>query len=51
MVVSIPIDVTSDPNDAELAKLEEKGTKGRYVSVEQLSVTVDGKTEWRYVFK
>ena len=49
-VVSLPIDLTSDPNDADLAKLEEKGIKGRYCSVERLSEIEDGKVEWRCVF-
>ena len=48
--VSIPIDL-SGPEDVELAKLEEKGVKGLYASVEQLTELEDGKTEWRYVFK
>ncbi|KAG7447996.1 uncharacterized protein BT62DRAFT_891131 [Guyanagaster necrorhizus] len=45
-VVSIPIDLSS-PEDADLAKLEEKGVKGRYVSVEQLIELENGNTEWR----
>lgn len=44
--VSIPIDL-SGPEDVELAKLEEKGVKGLYASVEQLTELEDGKTEWR----
>lgn len=46
MVVSIPIDLSS-PEDAELAKLEEKGVKGRYVSIERIVELEDGSTEWR----
>ncbi|KAK0483826.1 hypothetical protein IW261DRAFT_1465286 [Armillaria novae-zelandiae] len=46
VVVSIPIDLSS-PEDADLAKLEEKGVKGRYVSVEQLVELENGNTEWR----
>ncbi len=46
VVVSIPIDLSS-PEDADLAKLEEKGVKGRYVSVEQLAELENGNTEWR----
>ena len=46
MVISIPVDLTG-PDDEELAKLEEKGTKGRYVSVERLLELDDGKVEWR----
>ena len=49
MVVSLPIDLKADPADAGLAKLEEKGVKGRYVSVERLQETEDGKVEWRSV--
>jgi len=44
LFISIPVDLTSDP---ELAKLEEKGVKGRYVSVESLTELPTGKTEWR----
>lgn len=43
-VVSIPIDLSADP---ELLKLEEKGVKGRYVSVERLLELPNGNTEWR----
>lgn len=46
MVVSIPVDL-SGPGDEDLAKLEEKGTKGRYVSVERLLELDDGTVEWR----
>jgi len=46
IIVSIPIDL-SGPGDEELAKLEEKGTKGRYVSVERLLELENGKVEWR----
>ena len=42
--VSIPVDLSSDP---ELAKLEEKGVKGRYVSVESINELSSGNTEWR----
>jgi len=45
MVVSIPVDL-SGLGDEELANLEEKGTKGRYVSVERLVELEDGKVEW-----
>lgn len=44
MIVSIPIDLSADE---ELSKIEEKGTKGRYVSVERLLELEDGKVEWR----
>ena len=42
--MSIPVDVTEDP---EYAKLEEKGVKGRYVSVERLQELDNDKVEWR----
>jgi len=44
LIVSIPVDLS---DDAELAKLEEKGVKGRYVSVERLKELDNGKVEWR----
>jgi hypothetical protein len=44
LFVSIPIDLSSDP---ELAKLEEKGVKGRYVSAESIKRLPNGNTEWR----
>jgi len=44
LFISIPVDLTSDP---ELAKLEEKGVKGRYVSVESVKELPGGNTEWR----
>jgi hypothetical protein len=43
-IVSIPVDLTEDE---ALAKLEEKGVKGRYVSVERLLELEDGSIEWR----
>ncbi|TDL27402.1 hypothetical protein BD410DRAFT_894523 [Rickenella mellea] len=46
-VISIPVDLTSDPADSEFAKLEEKGVKGRYVSVERILELEGGKVEWR----
>ncbi|KAF5389945.1 hypothetical protein D9757_003627 [Collybiopsis confluens] len=46
IIISIPIDLSS-PEDAELAKMEEKGVKGRYVSVERIAELEDGSTEWR----
>ncbi|KAJ3736085.1 hypothetical protein DFJ43DRAFT_1129719 [Lentinula guzmanii] len=46
IVISIPIDLSS-PEDAELAKMEEKGVKGRYVSIERIVELEDGSTEWR----
>jgi len=44
LVISLPIDLSSDP---ELAKTERKGVKGRYVSVERLLALENGNTEWR----
>lgn len=44
-MVSIPVDL-SGSGDEELAKLEEKGTKGRYVSVERLVELEDGRVQW-----
>ncbi|RDB22259.1 hypothetical protein Hypma_010594 [Hypsizygus marmoreus] len=46
IIVSIPIDLSS-PEDADLAKLERHGVRGRYVSVERLVELDNGKTEWR----
>jgi hypothetical protein len=46
VVVSIPVDL-SGLGDEELANLEEKGAKGRYVSVERLVELEDGKIEWQ----
>ena len=42
--VSVPVDLSSDP---ELAKFEEKGVKGRYASVERVKELPSGNTEWR----
>ncbi|KAF9819786.1 hypothetical protein IEO21_01877 [Rhodonia placenta] len=44
IIVSIPIDLSDEP---ELVKLEEKGVKGRYVSVERLQELENGNVEWR----
>lgn len=41
--MSIPVDLSGDK---ELAKLEEKGVKGRYVSVERLQEVEGGKVIW-----
>jgi len=46
IVVSIPIDLSS-PGDEDLAKLEERGVRGRYTSVEQILELPDGRVEWR----
>src|SRR6202012_5192094 len=42
-VISLAVDLSDDP---ELAQKEEKGVRGRYVSVEHLKELPDGKTEW-----
>ena len=44
MIVSIPVDLSPDP---ELAKMEEKGVKARYASVELLTELESAKTEWK----
>jgi hypothetical protein len=44
MIVSIPIDLS---DDKDLQKLEEKGVRGRYVSVERILELENGETEWR----
>lgn len=46
LIVSVPIDVSSDP---EMANSEIIGTRGRYVSVERIQELEDGKVEWRMV--
>jgi hypothetical protein len=46
ILVSLPIDLTSN-GDEDLLKLEEKGVKGRYVSVERIIELENGNTEWR----
>lgn len=43
IIVSIPVDLTVD---AELSKLEERGVKGRYASVERIRELEGGKVEW-----
>jgi len=45
IIVSVPVDLSS-PSDAELAKLEGKGVKGRYVVIERVMETESGNTEW-----
>ena len=44
--MSIPIDLTGS-GDEELAKIEERGVKGRYVSVERIKEIEEGRVEWR----
>jgi hypothetical protein len=46
IIVSLSIDLSSK-GDEELAKLQEKGVKGRYVSVERIKELDNGNTEWR----
>ncbi|OBZ69196.1 hypothetical protein A0H81_10772 [Grifola frondosa] len=46
IIVSVPVDLTA-PGSEDLAKLEEKGVKGRYVSVERLTELDNGNVEWR----
>ncbi|KAF8969642.1 hypothetical protein BDZ97DRAFT_211179 [Flammula alnicola] len=46
LIVSLAIDLTGK-GDEELHLLEEKGTKGRYVSVERVLELENGNTEWR----
>ncbi|KAG9044258.1 hypothetical protein FS837_008554 [Tulasnella sp. UAMH 9824] len=43
-VVSVPFDPSSDP---EFAAMEEKGVKARYLAVERIQETLDGKVDWR----
>ena len=42
--IQIPVDLTDEP---ELAKKEDKGVKGRYVSVERLKELENDNVEWR----
>ncbi|KAI1794613.1 hypothetical protein LXA43DRAFT_114317 [Ganoderma leucocontextum] len=44
IIVSTPVDVS---DDADAEKLEEKGVKGRYSSVERIQELDNGKVEWR----
>lgn len=46
IIVSLAIDLSSK-GDEDLLKLEEKGVKGRYVSVERIMELDNGNTEWR----
>jgi len=46
IIVSLAIDLSSK-GDEDLFKLEEKGVKGRYVSVERILELENGNTEWR----
>ncbi|KAI0636714.1 hypothetical protein C8Q77DRAFT_1154628 [Trametes polyzona] len=44
IIVSLPVDVS---DNEEYVKLEEKGVKGRYASVERIQELENGKVEWR----
>lgn len=44
LIISNTVDLSSDK---DLAKLEEKGVKGRYVSIERIRELENGKVEWR----
>lgn len=44
LIVSIPVDLSRQD---DLSKLEEKGVRGRYASVERLLELENGSTEWR----
>lgn len=44
LFIQLPVDVSDDP---ELSKLEEKGTRGHYTSVESFKELEDGRVEWR----
>jgi len=46
IIVSLAIDLSSE-GDEDLLKLEEKGVRGRYVSVERIVELDNGNTEWR----
>jgi hypothetical protein len=46
IVVSLPVDLTA-PEDEHLARLEERGVKGRYVSVEHIKELGRDRVEWR----
>lgn len=47
-MVTLPIDLSSR-DTADLAELEEKGVRGRYVAIELLRETDDGMIEWRRI--
>jgi hypothetical protein len=42
-IISVPVDVSENP---ELKAKEEKGARGRYVSIERLKEGMDGRVEW-----
>lgn len=42
-IISVPVDVSEN---AELKAKEEKGARGRYVSVERVKEGKDGMVEW-----
>jgi hypothetical protein len=45
-VMSIPVDVSSDP---ELTKLEYNATRGSYSAIERIRELPDGSVNWRCV--
>jgi hypothetical protein len=45
-VITLPIDLSSK-SDRDLAEVEEKGVRGRYLSVEHIREVDDEKIEWR----
>jgi len=45
-VITLPIDLSSK-SDRGLAEVEEKGVRGRYLSVEHVHEVDDDKIEWR----
>ncbi|KAF8350470.1 hypothetical protein F5887DRAFT_939379 [Amanita rubescens] len=44
LIISVPVDLSGQD---DLSKLEEKGVRGRYVSVERLLELENGSIEWR----
>lgn len=44
LIISNTVDLSGDQ---DLAKLEEKGVKGRYMSIERITELENGKVEWR----
>jgi hypothetical protein len=48
IVITLPIDLSSE-SDKNLAELEERGIRGRYVSVEHIHEVDGDRIEWRRV--
>jgi Protein of unknown function (DUF3074) len=46
IVITLPIDLSSK-SDKDLAEVEEKGVRGRYLSVEHIHEVDGDKIEWR----